>query len=71
MSSQVALKIDLYASADNYGKGSLGRAMDVAKLLDASYDGGGLNQPFTIFVDSDKKDIAIDLIKDAGLILIT
>lgn len=70
--------IDLYKSADIYGKGSLDRAMDLAKLLsqsyrDCSYDSGGWNEPFTIFLPNTlsikDSELIKELVKDAGLII--
>ena len=64
------MAIDLYKSADVYGKGSIGRAIDITKVVDgASYDPGTWITPFYIIVPDDQEEITRELIKESGLVI--
>lgn len=68
---EIKLYIDLYKSADQFGKGSIGRALDLATLLKVPYYSGVWNGPFEIDLSDCKEDPSLicSLIKDAGLVV--
>ena len=68
---EIKLYIDLYKSADQFGKGSIGRALALAQLLDAPYYSGVRNGPFEIDLSNCKEDpsLVCSLIRDAGLVV--